>query len=462
MSSQNCAVILAAGQGKRMKFNGPKVLCEVLFRPMLAWVYESIKMSGLTDSCIVIGHAGEAVKSFMEQEYMGDAVQFAVQTERLGTGHAVAMAKEFLLEHVGANTLILCGDAPFMDAETIKASLAYHTENGCKATVISAQVEDPTGYGRILRENGVFTAIVEQKDAAPEQLAIKEVNSGAYWFDTQALLGTLGKIGNDNAQGEYYLPDALSILLKEGEKVGCYQAASADVVLGANDRRTLLKLNQIANVRNIDALLEEGVELLSTDGVLIAQGTKVGGGTRILPGTILKPGVTIGKNCVIGPNTLIEKSEIGDGVTLNSVQCYESTVADGARIGPFVQLRPNSHIGKNVKIGDFVEVKNSTIGERTSVAHLTYVGDSDVGSHVNFGCGVVTVNYDGIHKHRTTIGDNAFIGCNTNLIAPVKVGNGAYTAAGTTVTKDVPDEALAIERAPFSIKEKWASNKLKK
>ncbi|HNX65054.1 MAG TPA: DapH/DapD/GlmU-related protein, partial [Oscillospiraceae bacterium] len=269
------------------------------------------------------------------------------------------------------------------------------------------------------------------------------------------------ELTTNNEQGEYYLTDTVAILLNKGLRADAYLSQNPEVVLGANDRKGLLELNNTARMNEIYKHLENGVEFNCTDGITIERGVIIGSGTLILPGTIIKGKTIISDNCVIGPNCIIDDCIIGYNTKLNYVQAFESTIGDNVKIGPFVHVRPNSTIKSGVKIGDFVEVKNSVVGEDTAIAHLTYVGDSDVGRHVNFGCGCVTVNYDGCKKSRTTIGDNAFIGCNTNLIAPVSVGNGAYTAAGTTVTKDVPDNALALDRGEFRIKEGYALKKLK-
>jgi bifunctional UDP-N-acetylglucosamine pyrophosphorylase/glucosamine-1-phosphate N-acetyltransferase len=384
-----------------------------------------------------------------------------MQEEQLGTGHAVMQASEYLSKFADGNTLVLNGDAPFIDAETINEALAMHTANDSAVTVVTARIENPTGYGRIIRTDSGISGIVEHKDCEPYQLAITEVNSGCYWFKTAELLEVLGEIGNDNSQGEYYLTDCIELLIAKGKTADAYMSRNPNVALGANDRRALLSLNDIARAEIIGKHLDNGIEFCCTDGVSVGNNVKIGQGTIIHSGVILRGNTVIGENCHIGNNCIIENTVVGNNVNLNNVQAYESTIDDDVKIGPFVQLRPNSHIKKGVKIGDFVEIKNSTIGEYTAVAHLTYIGDSDVGANVNFGCGVVTVNYNGDKKFRTIIEDNAFIGCNTNLVAPVRVGKGAYTAAGSTITKDIPDNALAIERGKAQIKEGYAEKKLK-
>lgn len=453
----NNAVILAGGQGKRMKAEIPKPMFKVLGEPMLEWVIGACEGAGIEKLCIVKGFMSEMI-----DEYLNGRYETVLQEERLGTGHAVMQAVPFMKESGGKNTLVLCGDAPFIDSETIRKSLEAHERGGNSITVITAVSENPTGYGRIVRgENGI-TSIVEEKDATVGQKEIKEINSGAYWFKTADLTEYLGELTTNNSQGEYYLTDSVFIALNKGRRVDAYISENPDVVLGANDRKGLLELNTVARMAVIEKHLENGVEFNCIDGVVIGRGVVIGEGTEIMEGTHLRGNTVIGKNCLIGPNCIISDCEIRDNVSLNYVQAFKSTIDAGVKIGPWVHIRPGSHIKSGVKIGDFVEIKNSTVGEGTAVAHLTYVGDSDVGKNVNFGCGTVTVNYDGIIKSRCEIGDNCFIGCNTNLIAPVKLGKAVYTAAGTTITKDVPDYALAIDRGTMQIKEGYSLRKLKK
>lgn len=452
----NKVVILAGGQGKRMKADMPKPLFRVLGEPMLEWVISACEESGLSDICVVKGFMGEMIDEYLDGRY-----KTVLQAERLGTGHAVMQAVPFLEKDTDDHTLVLCGDAPFIDAVTIKEALVIHKQQNNAVTVITAELDAPKGYGRIIRSGSGISAIVEEKDASAEQRAVREVNSGAYWFRTADLIELLEKLECNNAQKEYYLTDTVSIALADGKNAGAYKSENPDIIKGANDRKDLLELNTYARMAVINKHLENGVEFTCLDGITIERSVEIGSGTEILSGTILRKGTVIGKNCVIGPNCVIENCKLGDEVKLNYVQAFESTIDDGVKIGPWVHIRPNSHIKSGVKIGDFVEIKNSTIGEKTAVAHLTYVGDSDVGKKVNFGCGTVTVNYDGIVKSRCVIGDNCFIGCNTNLIAPVKLGKAVYTAAGTTVTRDVPDYALAIDRGIMKVNEGYTLRKLK-
>lgn len=451
----NNVIILAGGQGKRMKADMPKPMFKVLGEPMLEWVIKSCEHAGLSNICIVKGYMAEIIDDYIDGRY-----QTVLQSERLGTGHAVMQAIPFMKENINGNTLVLCGDAPFIDEVTIKKSLELHESENNSVTVITSMIENPKGYGRIVRDGNSITSIVEEKDATIEQKQINEVNSGAYWFKTADLIEYLGELTQNNAQGEYYLTDSVFIAINKGRRANAYLSENPNVVLGANDRKGLLALNEVARMDVIEKHLENDVEFICTDGVIIGRDVKIGVGTEIKQGCTLSGNTIIGEDCVIGPNCLLNDTIVGNNTILNSVQSNQAFVGNSVKIGPYVQLRPNSTIHDNVKIGDFVEIKNSTIGEGTAVAHLTYIGDSDVGKHVNFGCGCVTVNYDGKVKNRCVIGDNCFIGCNTNLIAPVKLGKGVYTGAGSTVTKDVPDFALAIERAPFKIKDGYSLKKL--
>lgn len=444
------AIILAAGKGTRMKSDDPKVLCEVLFKPMINWVIDSCKNASIDNICVVSGYRSEMVESVLD-----DDIKTAIQAEQKGTGHAVMMAKGFLEENIDGDVIVLCGDAPFMDSDTIQNAYNLHKSENSAVTVITARLDNPTGYGRIVRNRYGIKRIVEQKDASSNELLINEVNSGAYWFNVRHLIEVLFDIDNSNSQGEYYLPDTIAISLANGKKVSAFVSDNPDVILGANSRRDLCKLNKIANSKVIDNHFDNGVEIVSLDGVLISPQAEIGKGTVILPSTIIKGNVKIGCNCTIGPNCIIEDSTIGEHVKLNASQCYSSEIGDNVTIGPFCHIRPNSRIRTGVHLGDFVEIKNSTLGEDTHVSHLTYVGDSDVGRRVNFGCGVVTVNYNGRNKNRCSIEDDAFIGCNTNLVAPVKVGRRAYTAAGSTITEDIPEESLAIARTRQVNKENY-------
>ncbi|MEG0571409.1 MAG: bifunctional UDP-N-acetylglucosamine diphosphorylase/glucosamine-1-phosphate N-acetyltransferase GlmU, partial [Oscillospiraceae bacterium] len=450
-----CAIILAAGKGTRMKSDSPKVVCEVLFKPMVNWVVDACKAAGIKNICAVTGYKSEVVQNVLDKD-----VVCTLQAEQKGTGHAVMMAKDFLMQNIDGDVVVLNGDAPFIDAKTINdAYLLHKTENNA-ITVITAKLSDPTGYGRIVRRGGTIEKIVEQKDADEAELLVNEVNSGAYWFNVKSLLDVLSKITRDNSQGEYYLTDTVTLTLKFKKRVNAKISENPDVILGANSRKDLCELNDIARRKIIDTHFENGVEFVSLDGVIIAPDVKIGKGTKILPATIIKGQTKIAQSCTIGPNSVICDSNIASEVVINASQCYNSIVENNVKIGPFCHIRPNSHILSDVQIGDFVEIKNSTIGQGSHIPHLTYIGDSEVGKNVNFGCGVVTVNYDGTNKAGCKIGDNAFIGCNSNLVAPLDIGEGAYLAAGSTITDDVPSNALGIARARQLNKPDFAQKKL--
>lgn len=452
---KNCAVILAGGEGTRMKSEKPKVMAELLFRPMLSWVIDAANTAGIEDILVVTGYKSEVI-----EKYLCGSTETAKQEQRLGTGHAVMQAADFIKRHSGGNVLILNGDAPLIDSLTISEGLKYHTENNFVQTVVSAEVDNPYGYGRIVRNtDGDFIAITEEASATEEIKKIREINSGVIWFDCDTLTDLLKKITNNNSKGEYYLTDTVQIALSEGKRVGAYKTANKDAVLGANSRVQLHELNEKVRKRLLEKFMLEGVSIPCTDGVIIDKSAVIGRDTVILPGTIIKEGCVIGAGCEIGPDTMLFRTTVGDNTVLNSVQSEEAIIGSNIKMGPFVHIRPDSIIKDEVKIGNFVEVKNSSVGEKTSISHLTYVGDSDVGRNVNFGCGVVTVNFNGKDKNRCVIGDNAFIGCNTNLIAPVSVGDYAYTAAGSTITEDIPENALAIARERQTNKADWVTNK---
>ena len=453
-----CAIILAGGKGTRMKSDSPKVMCEVLFEPMLYYVVRAVREAGCEDICVVTGYKHEVLEEYVKT--LGDDIKTVLQNPQLGTGHAVMTAREFVEAHADDEILILNGDGPLMDKATIDAAYDYHKKNDNSITLISALVDDTKGIGHIKRdENGTLLCIVEDKDADEEEKKINESNAGTYWFKGKSLLYALDNITNNNAQNEYYLTDSLEILIKKGENAGAYVCDDCEATLGANDRKQLNTLNNIMR-RNInDALMLSGVDIPCTDGVMIGVDVEIGVGTTILPNTIIIGKTKIGTGCTIGPNTYIKNGVVGNNVILDNVKLLDSEVEDDVDCGPFVNVRAGSKLCKGVHIGNFVEVKNSVMGEGTKCAHLTYVGDSDVGKNVNFGCGTVTVNYDGTNKHRCKIGEHAFIGCNTNLIAPVEIGDFAFTAAGSTITDDVPENALSVARAMQVNKEGWVTRK---
>lgn len=449
------SVILAAGEGKRMKSELAKPLHKVCGRSMIEWVLNAAKEAGSQENIIVIGHKAEEMK-----EHLGDAAAYAYQYSQRGTGDAVMQGIEPLADKSGT-VIVLYGDTPLIQGDTLKQALTAHIEEESAATVITAIAKEPYGYGRIVRENGRISKIVEQKDATEEEAAICEINAGMYFFDLDKLRSALGCITNDNSQGEYYLTDTIEILLNDGETVGTYTVPFEET-LGVNDRVQLARVEKIQNSRLVKAAMLSGVTMIDPDTVHLGADVVIGQDTVLYPSVILEGKTVIGSHCHIGPNTRLTDCEVGEGTEVANSVGVESRIGCNTHVGPFAYLRPNSSVGSNVKIGDFVEIKNANIGDGTKVAHLTYVGDADVGERVNFGCGTVVVNYDGTNKHRTTIGDDAFIGCNTNLVSPVTVHRGAYTAAGSTITDEVPEGALAIARSRQTVKEHWAEDRRKK
>ena len=447
--SNTKVVILAAGQGTRMKSKVPKVLHKVLDKTMIDYVIEAAKEAGASSICTVIGHQSAMVKAMI-----GDKVSdFAVQKEQLGTGHAVMQASDFIGND--GDVLVLCGDTPLITSETIKKLMQIHKDNNNSATVVSVKLDDPTGYGRIVRDNHSFSKIVEQKDATDSEKEIDEINTGVYIFKAVDLMDSFKELKNDNAQNEYYLTDCLGIMKNKGLNVGIMLAKDENEFLGINSKLQLAQANKVMKKRINEQHMINGVTIEDPENTYIGKDVKIAPDTVILPGTVIEGKTYIGTDCIIGPNTRITNSIIKDCVTIQTSVLLSAEVDNYTTVGPFAYLRPNTKLGEHVKIGDFVEIKNSTIDDGTKVSHLTYVGDSDVGKNVNFGCGTVTVNYDGKNKFRTTIGDNAFIGCNTNLIAPVVVKENAFTAAGSTITFDVPEGSLSIARAKQVNKPGW-------
>lgn len=446
------SIILAAGEGKRMKSNIAKPLQQAAGKALVEWVLDTAEETGSDENIVVIGHKAEDVKS-----YLGDRAKFAYQYEQLGTGHAVMQGIESLKD-VDGTVMVLYGDSPLIEAETLKRVREDHSKKMRAATVITAIADEPYGYGRIVRENGEIVRIVEQKDASEDEQKITEVNSGMYFFDIQKLKESLSKITNDNSQGEYYITDVIEIMLSEGEKVGAY-ITDLEQTMGVNDKLQLSQVGKILNRRKVEALMLAGVTIIDPDKVQVTTNVKVGRDTVLYPGTVLEGDTVIGENCVIGSNTSLNNCKVGDNTKILETVGIDSEIGSDTNVGPFAYLRPGTRVGSEVKIGDFVEVKNSTIDDGTKVAHLTYIGDADVGKRVNFGCGTVVVNYDGVNKHRTIIEDDCFIGCNTNLVSPVVVRHGAYTAAGSTITDEVPPESLAIARSKQVVKEQWTAKR---
>lgn len=449
------AVILAAGQGTRMKSQWPKVLHKVCGVPMAEQVIRTVKKAGF-EKCVVITGFKE---NLVRESLAGENIYFVHQEEQLGTAHAVMQAVPEFKENRDGYVLVVCGDTPLLRRETMEGLANACKNNDGAAAILTAVMENPFGYGRVLRDaEGHMTSIVEEKDGTPEQLSVHEINTGTYAFKAGALLDALEKVDNQNAQGEYYLTDVFEILIQAGEKVIPVTAKDASETMGVNSRIQLAEADRILRLRKAEELMAEGVTIIDPYNTYIEQGVEVGQDTVILPGTILEGKTKVGKNCVIGPETQLTDVNCGDGNHLNRVYAHSCDLGNNNEIGPFVHLRPDTRLCNDIRIGNFVEVKNSTVGDGTKLPHLIYCGDSDLGKNVNFGCGTVTVNFDGKNKHRCTIEEHAFIGCNTNLVAPVHVGERAFTAAGSTITKDVPANALAVGRTKQVNIENWVKD----
>lgn len=444
------AFILAAGEGKRMKSMKSKLVHKLCGKPMIDWVYSAVKGAGIQKSVIIVGHLANQV-----MELMDGKAEFVMQEERLGTGHAVMQAEKYLVDNDGL-VLVLYGDTPLVTSETLTRTMEYHRKGGYTATVITAEVDDPTGYGRIIRNSeGGVERIVEHRDASEAERAIKEINSGMYLFSAAELHKALKDIHNDNTQGEYYLTDTLEIMALKGLKVGACRMEDAEEVLGINDRIQLQKLTDILRRRILRRLMLEGVTIMDAGTVLIDESAEIGMDTVIYPGTIIEGLCKIGEACTIGPNSRLVDVKVGDNTSINNSVVLQSSIGNDVQIGPFSYIRPESNIGSKAKIGDFVEIKKSNIGSRTKIPHLAYIGDSDIGDNTNIACGVITVNYNGKTKSRTRIGSNSFVGCNANLVAPVTVNDNSYIAAGSTITEEVPENSLAIARSRQVNKEDW-------
>ncbi|MDN4495384.1 bifunctional UDP-N-acetylglucosamine diphosphorylase/glucosamine-1-phosphate N-acetyltransferase GlmU [Ureibacillus aquaedulcis] len=436
------AVILAAGQGTRMKSKLYKVLHPVCGKPMVEHVVDNIQSLNVSRIVTIVGHGAEKVK-----EQLGDKSEYVLQEQQLGTAHAVIQA-ESILNGLEGTTLVVCGDTPLIQPETMKALYEHHNSQNAKATILTAVAGNPTGYGRVIRDaDGQVSQIVEQKDATPEQQLVTEINTGTYCFDNKALFEALKLVSNENAQGEYYLPDVIEILQKQGEIVSAYTCNDFDETLGVNDRVALAQAEEIMRNRINEKHMRNGVTIINPLTTHISADAQIGRDTVIKPGTTIEGQTVIGEDCIIGPNSNIVNSRISDRTTVQNSVVTDSYIGEDTAVGPFAHLRPETQLGNHVKIGNFVEVKKSTLGNDTKVSHLSYIGDAEVGSNVNIGCGSITVNYDGKNKFKTIIEDDVFVGCNSNLVAPVKLGAGSFIAAGSTITKEVPADAMGIARS---------------
>ncbi|MTI68064.1 MAG: bifunctional UDP-N-acetylglucosamine diphosphorylase/glucosamine-1-phosphate N-acetyltransferase GlmU [Firmicutes bacterium] len=448
------SVILAAGEGTRMKSKLPKVVHKICGKSMVNYVVDAAKNSNCESNVVIVGHGKDKVINSIEDKSTKFETQPIGENMPYGTGYAVMQAREHIKED--DQVIVLTGDTPLITGETLTNLYNHHKSGGYKATVLTADFENPTGYGRIIRDSlENVTKIVEQKDATKEQRLIKEINSGIYCFEGKYLLDILDRLNNDNVQNEYYITDAIEILNNDKEKVGGYKLNDNTEIMGVNSRVQLAQAEKVMRNRINLKFMKEGVTFIDPENTYIEKNVSIGRDTIIYPGVVIEGDSKVGEDCIIDSNSKIQNSTIKNEVHVKSSTIIESFIDDFTKVGPYAYLRPNSHIGKNVKIGDFVEVKNSIIGNNSKASHLAYIGDAEVGKNVNIGCGVVFVNYDGKNKHKTIVKDNAFIGSNSNLVAPVIVNEKGYIAAGSTITKEVNKGDLSIARARQVNKEGW-------
>ncbi|MGT2685871.1 bifunctional UDP-N-acetylglucosamine diphosphorylase/glucosamine-1-phosphate N-acetyltransferase GlmU [Streptococcus porcinus] len=447
----NYAIILAAGKGTRMKSDLPKVLHRVSGLTMLEHVFRSVAAIQPEKNVTVVGHKAELVK-----EVLAGQSEFVLQTEQLGTGHAVMMA-EAELAGLEGNTLVIAGDTPLITGDSLKNLIDYHVNHKNVATILTAKAEDPFGYGRIIRNSdGEVTKIVEQKDANEYEQKVTEINTGTYVFDNKRLFEALKNTNTNNAQGEYYLTDVISIFRENREKVGAYVLRDFNESLGVNDRVALATAESVMRRRINKIHMVNGVTFQNPDATYIESDVIIDPDVLLEANVTLKGNTKIGAGTILTNGTCLIDAQVGQRVVITSSTVEESTLADGVTVGPYAHIRPGSTLAEKVHVGNFVEVKGSSIGQNTKAGHLTYIGNAEVGSDVNFGAGTITVNYDGQHKFKTIIGNNVFIGSNSTLIAPLEIGDNALTAAGSTISKNVVADSIAIGRSRQVTKEGYA------
>lgn len=449
-------VVLAAGKGTRMRSEQPKVLHEVNGVPMLTHVLRTASAVDPASVTVVLGHKAELVRA----AYAGDAsVRFVVQEPQLGTGHALLQALP-LLAGASGDLLLLYGDVPLLRAETLTTLLARHRETGAAATVLTAEVDQPYGYGRIVRQDGAIARIVEERDATAAERALREINAGIYALALEPLAPAMTALAPQNAQGEYYLPDLVGIYRRRGLGVSTLTVRSADEIRGVNSRRELAEVSRLVRNAKNEELMAAGVTLIDPATTYVGPDVQVGPDTVLHPNVYLEGRTSVGAACEIHAGTRLVNATIGDRVTIrNYCVITDSTVEADAVLGPFAHLRPGSTVASEAHVGNFVELKKTTLGRGSKASHLTYLGDATIGDGVNIGAGTITCNYDGVRKNTTVIGDGAFIGSDSQLIAPVTIGAGAYVAAGSSITDDVPADALAIARGRQVNKPGWAKGR---
>ncbi|HEX5598676.1 MAG TPA: bifunctional UDP-N-acetylglucosamine diphosphorylase/glucosamine-1-phosphate N-acetyltransferase GlmU [Micromonosporaceae bacterium] len=450
-------VVLAAGEGKRMKSSLPKVLHELLGRTLVGHVLAAAEPIRAERTLVVVGHGADRVGAHLT-EVAPDAIPVR-QAEQRGTGHAVRVALEAVSDLAGT-VVVINGDVPLLRAQTLVGLVEAHEAAEAAATVLAAEVADPTGLGRIVRDaDGGLEQIVEERDASPEQRAIREINAGIYAFNAALLRGALGKLSTDNDQGEEYLTDVFGLLAAAGESVAVHVAADPTETLGCNDRVELAALRRLLRDRVNEEWMRTGVTILDPATTWIDVTVRLDRDALVEPNSQLRGASVIGAGATVGPDTTLIDTMVGPGAHVLRTHAVGAQIGPGASVGPYTYLRPEAVLHEGAKAGTFVEVKKSTIGEGAKVPHLTYVGDATIGARANIGAATIFVNYDGVRKHHTTVGESAFIGCDTSLVAPVEVGAGAYVAAGSAITNDVPPGALAVTRAEQRNIEGWVQRR---
>ena len=455
--NQLTAIILAAGEAKRMRSARPKVLHPLCGRPLIAYPVGAARALGAR-VVVVVGRAAEEVRAAVSPEV---GASFVEQKERLGTGHAVLQAHVACGDAPGP-VLVLPGDVPLLSEATLRRLVEHHVASGAAATLLTAEVADPTGYGRVVRDQGRPVGIVEHRDATAAERRIREIGTSVYCFDAQRFWPALAQVTPDNEQHEYYLTDVIGILHRQGQGLEAVATDDPNECLGVNDRRQLAELAGIMRRRILDRLMTAGVTVIDPATTYVDDTVTIGIDTVLHPGVSLQGRTAIGADCVVSAGCQVSDTTVADAVLLKPYCVLaESTVETGAQLGPFCHLRPLSHVGANAKIGNFVELKKSRIGRGSKVPHLSYVGDTQMGEGVNVGAGTITCNYDGVKKHETVIGDRVFVGTNSSLVAPLTIGEGAYVAAGSVITKSVPPGALAVARGRQETREGWVSRKHK-
>ena len=457
-SSESAVLVLAAGSGTRMRSDTPKVLHTLGGRSMLAHALHAVAKVAPHHLVVLLGKDRERIAPVVEDlaTALGRPIAVAVQEEQLGTGHAALCGLSALPADFGGVVVITAGDVPLLDADTLAELIDTHRQHPAAVTVLTTTVPDATGYGRILRtQDGEVIAIVEETDATPQQRAIREINAGIYAFDIAALRSALNRLSSDNAQHELYLTDVIAIVRADGQVVQARHVDDAALVAGVNDRVQLSELAAELNRRVVAAHQRSGVTVIDPASTWIDVDVAIGRDTVIHPGTQLLGGTSVGAHCRIGPDTTLSDVAVGDRASVVRTHGTQALIGDGADVGPFTYLRPGTHLGADGKLGAFVETKNAVIGTGTKVPHLTYVGDADIGDHSNIGASSVFVNYDGETKSRTTVGSHVRTGSDTMFVAPVTVGDGAYTGAGTVLRDDVPPGALAISAGHQRNIEDW-------